>query len=150
MVAPRLGYVISLNPEPTGLLFQLLETIDRDDDHEIKGVIQKSIVDVLRMDVLKSIGAQYDRSVYDNYAIKAAASVRKKVYKEEAAQAIKKMTEFSKKIDKAIREWQEQVKHSEDEETEEREAQGSRKRKLVEIEDKAEELLNFSKRLKEK
>ena len=150
MVAPRLGYVITLNPEPTGLLFQLLESVDRNDDYEVKDAVQKSIVDALRMDVLKSIGAQYDRSVYDNYAIKASASVRRKFHKEEAAQAIKRMMEFSKKIDTAIREWQEQVNATGDEEIEDREARGSRKRKLGEIEDKAEELLNFSKKLKEK
>ena len=159
MVAPRLDYVITLKPGPTSLLFQLLETIDpyddlesddqEVDDEEVKGIIQKSLAETLRTEILKSISAQHNRSVYDDYVIKAGTSVRKKVRKEETARAIKRI-ELSKNIGKAIAEWQKHIKYSGYEEAKEREDEGTRKRKLGDIEDKAEELLSFSKKLKEK
>ena len=133
MVTPRRGYAFELEPEPANLLFELLESVDRKDEPEIKGAIQKPIAEKLRMEVLNIIGARYYGSVYGDYVLKASDSIEKKVFKEETTRAIKKFSEFSKQIDAAVAEWQRQLKGGGGDQ------KVQRKGKLDEIEEKAEE-----------
>ena len=152
MATTRLEDGIIFEPLAAASLFQLFETEGCTDDLGVKNVIQKSIIETLRMAMRQSVINRSDESVFDDCMTRARASVREKVNKEETARARKKVTEVSKQVNKAIRELQGEVEDTKDDEDEvqndKHDLKEERKRKLEQIKDWAEELAESSKKLK--
>jgi hypothetical protein len=129
------------------LILELISTLNHRAEIEVKTPIQNKIVEKLELDLRKAIRPHYLRpqSFFDWAQRKAQESVDKEIYEEETKQAIKKFTESAQKIEKAVKEWEGEAKDKGRDAGKE-----SRKRKLEEIEDHAEDLKKLTKMMRDK
>jgi hypothetical protein len=145
MARPPRSYSVDLGPAPLSLICELMSSVNRPTDVGNKAAIQKKIAEGLKSYLLEASIARYNKDVLGELHHKAQASVDKKIYEEETERAITKFSESAKKIEKAVKEWEGEVNDKEHNVGKE-----SRKRKLEEIEDHAEDLKKLMKIMSDK
>jgi hypothetical protein len=146
MVQPRSSRSLELGTGALSLILGLMSTVNHRAEVEVKTPIQNDIVEKLGPILCDGITPRYGSKAFFDYAQrKAQESVDKKIYEEETKQTIEKLTETAKKIEEAVKEWEGEIK---DEDL--NVGKDSRKRKLEEIEDHAENLKKLAKMMRDK
>jgi hypothetical protein len=142
--SPR-GYWIELEAGHLSLNFELMSTVNHSAEAEIKAAIQSKFRRETPNGLAQTHLYSLQQECLQRIPSDAGSSVDKKFYKEETDQAIERFTEYAKMIEKAVKDWEGEVKDKEWNVGKE-----SRKRKLEEIEDHAEDLKKLTKMMKDK